>query len=383
MSSKNARALEFFDLVSKEQGIYKCKLCNKDKSGKKKSNLVQHLSTAHKKEHDGYVLGEIDSIAAEELQLKLLQCMVEKVTVNGRPFASLNDSGYVKSIEDKLDILAKAGFEIKLRDKKYVQIKKYISDISNKIRQKIKDEANGRHCSLMLDVATKNHKSILGINLRYIIDDKILERCIGMIQLCDRHTSKNLAIEVKKCIDRFGITLSLVKSITTDNAGNVIGIVDFLDEEMLYSIEEEELEAETSEPINGVPDQSVDEPLSEEEIRLIAQQIMEEEAMESYLDDSGEYDDLLKRVIDDLPHRFNEHTYCVRCGAHTLHLTVRGAINKSNLKELITVCRKVAKLLRKEKYVRQSRQCGLDYSLPHLNVKTRWDSDYTMVIIYF
>lgn len=187
---------------------------------------------------------------------------------------------------------------------------------------------------------------------------------------------------MKKCIDKFGITLNQLKSITTDNAGNVIGIVDYLDEETLYAIEEEELSVETPETTDGIPDDSIDDTLSEEEIRLIAQQIMEEEALESYLDDSDEYDDLLKRVVDDLPHRFNEHTVCVRCGAHTLHLTVRGALKKSDMKEIVTVCRKVAKLLRKEKYVRLSRQCCLQYSLPHLNVKTRWDSDYTMVIIF-
>lgn len=174
MSSKISRALSFFDIIPEEKEHYNCKLCNTKKKWQKKANLVQHLFACHRKEHDEHILEQVDPIAAEEMQLKLLQCMVEKVTINGRPFASLNDSGYVKSIEDKLNVLEKTGCEIKLRDKKYSQIKKYISDTSNKICEKIKAEVSGRYASLMLDVATKNHKAILGINIRYIIDDKLV-----------------------------------------------------------------------------------------------------------------------------------------------------------------------------------------------------------------
>lgn len=311
--------------------------------------------------------------------------MVEKVTLNGRPFSSLNDSGYVKSIEDKLDVLTKAGLEIKLRDKKYSQIKKYISDAADKIKLKIKAEAHDRHVSLMIDVATKNHKSILGINLRYIIDDKIIERCIGMIHLTERHTSLNLAIEVKRCLDKFGITLKQINSITTDNAGNVVAVVDYLDEETLYAIEEELDEgllptnSETTVPNQS---QSIDEPVSDEEIRDLVQQIVEEEALDAYLDDSDEYEDLLKKVIDEFPHHINKNNANVRCGSHTTHLVVRGAIKKSNFKQLLTLCKQAAKSLRKEAFVREARERDLPYKLPHLNVETRWDSDYTMVIIY-
>lgn len=354
------------------------------KKWKKKSNLVSHLLANHRKVHDDHVLEQVDVIAAKEMQIKLLQCMVEKVTLNGRPFASLNDSGYVKSIEDKLNVLTKTGFDIKLNDKKFSQIKEYISATSNKITEKIKAETDGRNISLMLDIATKNDKSILGINLRFIVDGKITERCIGMIPLNERHTSLNLASEVKKCIDKFGKTLKQVKSITTDNAGNVVGIVDYLNEETLCATEEEaeeEMPSRYFAPTEIISDQIIRNPVSEDEIRAIARQILEEEAMEEYLDDSDEYGDLLKKVIDDLPHHFNEFTVNIRCGAHTLHLTVRCALKKSNFYELVTVCRKVAKLLRQEVYVREARKCNLQYSLPHLNVETRWDSDYTMVII--
>lgn len=247
-------------------------------------------------------------------------------------------------------------------------------------REKISVKSHLKKISLMLDIATKNHKAILGINLRYIIDGKIIERCIGMIPLTERHTSRNLAIKVKQCIDKFGITLKQLSSITTDNAGNVVAIVDYLDEETLYAIEEE-ASSGTAGVIEPIPSQSI-EPVSEDEIRSIVQEIMEEEALDTYLDDSEEYGNLLSSVLNDLPHHFNENTANVRCGAHTLHLTVRGGIKKSNFHEVISVCEKVAKLLRNEAYVREAREHNMHYSLPHLNVITRWDSDYTMVIFF-
>lgn len=235
----------------------------------------------------------------------------------------------------------------------------------------------------MLDIATKNHKAILGINIRYIIDGKVIERCIGMIALIERHTSANIAIEVKKCIDKFGISLKQVKSITTDNAANVIGIVDHLNDKTLCTIEEEEETVNELRDIDEIiPDQTIDE-VNDDEISSLARHILEEEALEAYLDDSDVYDDLLKKVIENLPHHFNENTVNVRCGSHTLHLIVRASLKKSNIQELVTVCQKAAKLLRQETYVREARKCNLQYNLPHLNVETRWDSDYTMVIFFY
>lgn len=230
-------------------------------------------------------------------------------------------------------------------------------------------------------------QSILGINLRYIIDGKIIERCIGMIPLDEQHTSKNIAISVKKCIDKFGINLKQVKSITTDNARNVIGVVDYLDEEMLRANEEDEEEEEeissTNETNVSNQKQNIDDLVTDDEIRAIARQIMQDEAMTEYLDDDDEYADLLKKVIEDLPHHFNKNTINVRCGCHIIHLLVRAGLRKSNIYELVAICKKVAKLLRQEAYVREARKCNLEYNLPHLNVETRWDSDYTMVIVFF
>lgn len=278
-------------------------------------------------------------------------------------------------------MLKEAGFEIRLSDKKYSEIKKYISKTANRIADKIKSEVNGRHISLMLDVATKNHKSILGINIRYIIDREIKERCIGMIPLYERHTAANLAIETKKCVNKFQIDLRQIKSITTDNAGNAIGIIDHL-EETIYSTEEDEEVTLNSSSELCAKNSNINAPVSENEIYSLARQFIEEEALAAILDDTEEYEELLKQVVNGLPHHVKGNMFGVRCGNHTVNLIVRGAIKKSNMHELVTLCRKIAVLLREDAFVREARHNHLEYILPRLNVVTRWDSDYLMVIVF-
>lgn len=70
----------------------------------------------------------------------------------------------------------------------------------------------------------------------------------------------------------------------------------------------------------------------------------------------------------------------VRCGAHTLQLMVRDAIDKSNFQRILTVCRATVKLLRTQKYRHDVKEAGIEYALPVMFCTTRWDADYLMVI---
>lgn len=375
------KALKLFEYQSKN--IYKCTVCNKNYNGAKPSNLLQHLRGQHKNVYEQEVESKIDPITAEKMQMELLQCMTEKVTINGRPFSSLNDSGYVKSIKATLNLLRDNGFGINLGDRKYSQIKECIANTANQIIDAIKSEINGRPVSLMLDTATKNHNSIFGVSVRYMVDGKIVQRCIGMTALTDRHTSANLAMATKKCADKFGIGLKQIKSITTDNAYNVVAIIDYIDEETLAAFEEDlqrtfsnsdQMGADSNEP--NPDDEAI---VSEEEIQDLVDEILNEDALRTILDDTEEYEGLLNEVIGGLAHHMNEHTTGVRCGAHTLSLIVRGATKRSNIHSVLVLCRRVAKLLRTASYKREARENGFEFKLPHINVVTRWDSDYTMV----
>jgi hypothetical protein len=72
-------------------------------------------------------------------------------------------------------------------------------------------------------------------------------------------------------------------------------------------------------------------------------------------------------------------TISVKCAVHTLQLAVRKAIKTANSTVLITMCRAVAKELRKQKYIYYLRQQNVGFILPRLDCLTRWSSTYILV----
>lgn len=127
----------------------------------KSNNFKRHLLQHHKEIHDGTC---VDLVDYEIQRLKLIQSGVELVTVNGRPLIALEDTVYQKSIEFQLKYLAQHGCKLTMNAK---NIKPYISHIADGIRQKLKIELNNRFISVMTDIATKNHRAVLGINVQY------------------------------------------------------------------------------------------------------------------------------------------------------------------------------------------------------------------------
>ncbi|XP_055306894.1 uncharacterized protein LOC129571157, partial [Sitodiplosis mosellana] len=71
----------------------------------------------------------------------------------------------------------------------------------------------------------------------------------------------------------------------------------------------------------------------------------------------------------------------IRCAAHTLQLVVKDALNNmpQETKNIILLCRRVAKILRLEstKYLLEG--SGIQLKKPKLDVETRWGSTYVML----
>lgn len=328
-------ALEFFVPLEDEQ--YKCKLCEKSYSGRKKSNLGQHLISSHFK-----VIGErilkIDEEKYKLKRLKKLQTFTKFVTLSGRPFTILHDPAFLESQEEDLADLKKHGYGINLMDNGYAEIKSYIAQIAEKIIiDRIKFETKGRLVSCMLDTATKKHTSFLGVNIRYIFDGKIAERSIGMTPLGQRHTGAYLAKKVLDCAEKFEIESKQFSSLVTDNASNVVAVVDHFDD----AIHTENNIVDNQNNDTFVHENSRNAESSDlhhynladaDEIEKIATEIADEEAVNAALEDPFNYNDLLKQIAGNLHHN-SSHTTGVRCGSHTVQLVVRGAIKNSSFQQ--------------------------------------------------
>lgn len=168
---------------------HKCTIndCTRRLNGKKNHNLVAHVKSVHNDIYRKFVRPELDESYYMKIRLELIQKLTEIVTVNGRPFSYLNDSGFTKIIQEKLDELKIAGHGIDLHSNNYTEIKTYIQLVADKINNRIKAE---------------------------LID----------------------------CLSNFDVTIRQVISITTDNGSNLLAMVNILnDEELEILLNEDDL----------------------------------------------------------------------------------------------------------------------------------------------
>lgn len=73
----------------------------------------------------------------------------------------------------------------------------------------------------------------------------------------------------------------------------------------------------------------------------------------------------------------------VNCAAHTLQLGINDSLKElpARHKNVIELCRRVAKFLRLKSSEHKIKEHGIEYRRPRLDVITRWGSMYQMVRI--
>lgn len=131
--SLNDRAIKFFEEIGTTNKCI-CLLCaekSKQYSTNNPSNLRIHILNAHTETYNNEVDTK-NNIDYAKKRLKKLQSFVECVTVNGRPFQWLLDSGFKKANESELKELCDAGYKISLT-KDFTEIKQYMAHVSDQI----------------------------------------------------------------------------------------------------------------------------------------------------------------------------------------------------------------------------------------------------------
>lgn len=140
----------------------------------------------------------------------------------------MNDSGFLKIINPLLDFIEKR-HGIKIHVTKDI-IKSQMQNVYDLICQHIISGTKDSLVSVMIDTATRSTRAILGVNIQYIIDGRIVVRTLKMLHLTERHTGNYLAHAVVDTLKEFNISVRQVYSQTTDNAANVLLLTKLLDE---------------------------------------------------------------------------------------------------------------------------------------------------------
>lgn len=382
------KALEHFKLLGKDtdehKHMYQCLLCTTDArpvNGKKIYNLCQHLKHVHSK----FYYEHIDTRHKDPLpvkRLKLLMNAVEIVSVNGRPFNYLRDSGYMAGIENKLRKLQQAGIGVDFHN--LTEVKDHLSKMAENVRIRIRQELQGKAICLMADICTKNSRSIFGISAQFIVSGKVQVRSLGLFELDKNHTGVYLAQVLNDCMVKFGIEKWQVFCITTDNGKNVKKMV----REFNQMTASNSLNVDDSTNTN-LENQSNDceqgQFFTDNEIQQIlaeTNEITDDDAYDmmfetQQLDANSALLSTLSTIFIGTDQIWD--TTGINCIVHTLQLAIKescenlahGHINVINL------AREVAKFLRNQSNRREMEEKG--YKLPRLECATRWCSICVMV----
>lgn len=101
------------------------------------------------------------------------------------PLSIVESSPFQKILKPYVTALKLKGIDLIINRH---NIKDRIAEKAEKIRESIRRETKNKVLSLMLDIATRYNRSVLGINIGFMKDGKIQIRTIGMLVLNFSHT---------------------------------------------------------------------------------------------------------------------------------------------------------------------------------------------------
>lgn len=149
------------------------------------SKCKETTSRKHRKEIQQQI-DEVNFIKLRITKKDLENSCVELVTVNGRPFSILNDSGFQKIINP-----IKCAIEYKYKQKVSISpesIQKKVFEEADKIKKEISEDIKNIMISMKVDAVTRLDRSFLGINIQSIKDTKIILRTLALKELKEKHT---------------------------------------------------------------------------------------------------------------------------------------------------------------------------------------------------
>lgn len=196
------------------------------------TNLKKHLLRIHNFEEENFktvtvsststsdsaskstqlTINEMNTIKIEISKQILIDACVELVTVNGRPFTLMEDSGFKKILDPiKRGILKKTKEDFSLTAE---SIQKYISKEASALRQQIINEVKNTMVSVKIDGVSRLDRSFLGINIQYVRNGKIVLRTLALKELASQHTGMNLKNVILDVLSNFQIQCDQIYTIT-------------------------------------------------------------------------------------------------------------------------------------------------------------------------
>lgn len=218
----------FIDAGGKSVSVSLCRLCGSDSKPLKcetKYNLTRHVLIKHKEKAKEFGINNVEetesSVAKKpgkisiRMDKNLFISSVVQWVGEGVPL-----NFFSKSCVNR--ILHPLEEALQLPHINRHNIQRYLKAVENKLVCCIVQEKRGRMVCIKADIASRKGRCVLGVNLQFIINGKMVIRTLAMVERFNRNTAENILEEIQKVLDKFEIKLEDVYSITTDNGSNFI-----------------------------------------------------------------------------------------------------------------------------------------------------------------
>ena len=225
MRNKTNPAHDYFNFDPDDKFSH-CKLCNKKTANDHGGNKLNHLKSFHVEKYTKCL--NIKAIPINRKR-KLNEnpnhfpkkCISVALSLeDSTPFAMMDDSGFRRIIDP---ILAAFPNSAAINSKNVITgnhqlAQRYVEKITNEVSNKL----------IKVDIATKQNRSMLGVNVQTIQDSKLILRTLGIKEMLFSHTGayiKELTVEI---LNKYNIKISQIFTRTSDNGSNVVKFVEYV-----------------------------------------------------------------------------------------------------------------------------------------------------------
>lgn len=224
---------------------------------------------------------------------------------------------------------------------------------------------------MKFDCTTKHNRPILGMNIQYIKNAKIVVRSIAMKEMMNRSTSENLKATITEKLNDFEIPIRNIYTFSIDNGANVLKTVKFMRNESNTN------DGSEDDVSNEASDDSGDDSETSECERDVDENEGEDDS--SFLETEAWIDTVENAIITTFGESENRDHFnvTIRCASHSIQLSVMDTINTAKIKNILKRSRAVVKKLRTSTMRLQlQRENG---KKPIIDSEIRWNSQYNML----
>lgn len=271
----------------------------------------------------------------------LMGC-TEMITLNGRPFSVVDDSGLRRIFDPIVSSFERMSTPVTINPP---QLKHHANEFLKIVKEKISAEMKGKLLALELDLTKHFQRCFLGVNARFSMENETVVRTLALRRILVSTSALNIALEIEKILKEYEVGIDDVYAITTDNGANVLAVSNVI------RIMQERMLPEFMSRNQNIKTTNVE--ILNELIAIEAKRILQGQKLHFVHD--------------------------IHCSSHVFQLIIGDTLDSVGIKTYVASGRELVRTLRAPNVVNMLVSRNL--KMPLIDSDTRWSSVHKMVSI--